>query len=116
VFSGLINGIGNIIQNAGVFGPFLFGAGERLLLPTGLHHILVSTIRFTEAGGTQIVNGNTISGALNIFYAQLQNGVEISGKASAFLSQGKMPTFMFGFASCGFGNVPYCKTREKRYN
>ena len=32
------------------FGPFLFGSGERLLLPFGLHHILVSMIRFTEAG------------------------------------------------------------------
>lgn len=96
LFSGLISGIGNLIQNAGIFGPFLFGAGERLLLPTGLHHILVSTIRFTEAGGTQVVNGETVSGALNIFYAQLQSGAEISGTATAFLSQGKMPTFMFG--------------------
>lgn len=96
LFSSLINGIGNLIQNAGIFGPFLFGAGERLLLPTGLHHILVSTIRFTEAGGTQLVDGETVSGALNIFYAQLQSGSEISGTATAFLSQGKMPTFMFG--------------------
>lgn len=96
IFSGAINWIGNLIQNAGVFGPFLFGAGERLLLPTGLHHILVSTIRFTEAGGTEIVNGETVSGALNIFYAQLQGGAEISGTATAFLSQGKMPTFIFG--------------------
>ncbi|WP_035052239.1 maltose/glucose-specific PTS transporter subunit IIBC [Carnobacterium pleistocenium] len=96
IFGAAIMGIGNLIQRAGVFGPFLFGAGERLLLPTGLHHILVSMIRFTEAGGTQIVDGNTVSGALNIFYAQLQSGVEISPSATAFLSQGKMPTFMFG--------------------
>lgn len=95
-FAMIITGIGNLIQGAGVFGPFLFGAGERLLLPTGLHHILVSMIRFTEAGGTQVVNGTTVSGALNIFYAQLQNGVDISPAATAFLSQGKMPTFMFG--------------------
>ena len=96
LFSQLINGVGNLIQNSGFFGPFLFGASERLLLPTGLHHILVSTIRFTEAGGTQIVNGNIVSGALNIFYAQLQSGEAISETATAFLSQGKMPTFMFG--------------------
>lgn len=95
-FSALINGLGSIISGAGIFGPFLFGAGERLLLPTGLHHILVSTIRFTEAGGTQIVDGESVSGALNIFYAQLQSGADISGSATAFLSQGKMPTFMFG--------------------
>ena len=96
IFSNLIGGIGTLIQKSGIFGPFLFGAGERLLLPTGLHHILVSTIRFTEAGGTEIVNGKPVSGALNIFYAQLQSGSPISTAATAFLSQGKMPTFMFG--------------------
>lgn len=96
IFAAGINGVGNFIQGSGVFGPFLFGFGERLLLPFGLHHILVATIRFTEAGGTQIVNGETISGALNIFYAQLQAGLPFSPDATAFLSQGKMPSFMFG--------------------
>ncbi|MGG2024650.1 maltose/glucose-specific PTS transporter subunit IIBC [Gottfriedia sp. S16(2024)] len=96
VFAIAITGIGSIIQKSGVFGPFLFGAGERLLLPFGLHHILVAMIRFTEAGGTEVVNGQTVSGALNIFYAQLKAGAPISPSATAFLSQGKMPTFMFG--------------------
>ncbi|MEH7513288.1 maltose/glucose-specific PTS transporter subunit IIBC [Gottfriedia acidiceleris] len=96
IFAIAITGIGSIIQKSGVFGPFLFGAGERLLLPFGLHHILVAMIRFTEAGGTEVVNGQTVSGALNIFYAQLKAGAPISPSATAFLSQGKMPTFMFG--------------------
>lgn len=42
-----------MINSAGDFGPMLFGTGERLLLPFGLHHILVALIRFTDAGGTQ---------------------------------------------------------------
>ena len=96
IFAVGIAGIGAMINKSGVFGPFLFGAGERFLLPFGLHHILVAMIRFTEAGGTEVVNGQTITGALNIFYAQLQGGTEISPSATAFLSQGKMPTFMFG--------------------
>ncbi|MBM7587973.1 PTS system maltose and glucose-specific IIC component [Bacillus pakistanensis] len=96
IFAMAISGIGLMIQKSGVFGPFLFGAGERLLLPFGLHHILVAMIRFTDAGGTELINGNTISGALNIFYAQLQSGFVVSPSATAFLSQGKMPTFMFG--------------------
>lgn len=95
-FAMIINGIGALISNAGAFGPFLFGAGERLLLPFGLHHILVALIRFTEAGGVAVVDGTAVSGALNIFYAQLSAGETISGSATAFLSQGKMPTFMFG--------------------
>lgn len=96
IFAFIITGIGLSIQKAGIFGPFLFGAGERLLLPFGLHHILVSMIRFTEAGGTAIVDGKEVFGALNIYYAELQNNVPISPSATAFLSQGKMPTFMFG--------------------
>ncbi|MFC6465035.1 maltose/glucose-specific PTS transporter subunit IIBC [Marinilactibacillus sp. GCM10026970] len=96
IFAMVITGIGTLIQSAGIFGPFLFGAGERLLLPFGLHHILVAMVRFTEAGGTAVIDGNQIFGALNIFYAELQQGLPISGDATAFLSQGKMPTFIFG--------------------
>lgn len=96
VFAWAINGVGDIIQKSGVFGPMLFFSGERLLLPFGLHHILVAAIRFTQAGGTEVVDGQQVSGALNIFYAQLQNHLPISHSATQFLSQGKMPTFMFG--------------------
>jgi PTS system maltose and glucose-specific IIC component len=74
----------------------LFFSGERLLLPFGLHHILVATIRFTQAGGTMLIDGHQVSGALNIFYSELQNHLPISHSATQFLSQGKMPTFMFG--------------------
>ncbi len=53
-------------------------------------------IRFTEAGGSQLIDGQQVFGALNIFYSELQHGLSISPNATAFLSQGKMPTFMFG--------------------
>lgn len=112
-FAMIINSIGNLISNAGAFGPFLFGAGERLLLPFGLHHILVALIRFTEAGGTAVVSGNSVSGALNIFYAQLQSGESISGSATAFLSQGKMPTFMFGLPGAALAMYHTAKPQNR---
>lgn len=96
LFALMIMAIGQLIQRSGIFGPFLFGSGERLLLPFGLHHILVFMIRFTEAGGSAVVAGKEVFGALNIFYAELQNNLPISPSATAFLSQGKMPTFIFG--------------------
>ncbi|MCD8672482.1 PTS transporter subunit EIIC, partial [Klebsiella pneumoniae] len=52
VFAMGINALGKMINSAGDFGPMIFGTGERLLLPFGLHHILGALIRFTEAGGT----------------------------------------------------------------
>lgn len=112
-----INKVGAAIHGAGPFGPFLFGAGERLLLPFGLHHILVATIRFTEAGGTYVTQaGETIHGALNIFYNQFAQGAEfVSPEATKFLSQGKMPTFMFGLAGAALAiyKSAYLENRKK---
>lgn len=90
-----IEGLGTLINNAGAFGPFLYGVGVLLLKPLGLHHILLAMVRFTPAGGSELVDGHSISGALNIFYAQLNAGLPISPSATAFLSQGFMPIFIF---------------------
>lgn len=94
----MINSAGRSLVSTGVFAPFLFGTGERLLLPFGLHHILVALVRFTPAGGEMLVNGHQIYGALNIFYAQLADPhtTQFNPLATQFLSQGKMPTFLFG--------------------
>ncbi|MBP2098511.1 maltose/glucose-specific PTS transporter subunit IIBC [Enterococcus rivorum] len=113
IFAIIITGVGNAIQKAGVFGPFLFGSGERLLLPFGLHHILVSMIRFTEAGGHQLIDGKEVFGALNIFYGELQNGLPISASATAFLSQGKMPTFMFGLPAAALAMYRTAKPENR---
>jgi maltose/glucose PTS system EIICB component len=114
-FAAGINGIGALISHAGPFGPFLFGTGERLLLPLGLHHILVALIRFTEAGGTQLVCGNEVSGALNIFYSELAcadtNGFSVS--ATSFLSQGKMPAFLGGLPGAALA-MYHCARPENR--
>lgn len=96
IFARGIQAIGQVISLSGIFGPFLFGAGERLLLPFGLHHILVAMIRFTDAGGHQTVCNESVSGALNIYYAQLRCNVPFDPTVTQFLSQGKMPSFLFG--------------------
>lgn len=94
-FNGIIIKIGVVISKAGVFGPLLFGAGEGVLRPFGLHHILVAMIRFTSAGGEAIINGEPVYGALNIFYKEFANGI-LDPNVTRFLSQGKMPSYMFG--------------------
>ncbi|AVP83847.1 maltose/glucose-specific PTS transporter subunit IIBC [Aeromonas hydrophila] len=114
-FAAGINGIGTLISHAGPFGPFLFGTGERLLLPLGLHHILVALIRFTEAGGTSLVCGNEVSGALNIFYAELScaDTTQFSVSATSFLSQGKMPAFLGGLPGAALA-MYHCTRPENR--
>ena len=87
--------IGELISKAGIFGPFIFGTGEALLRPFGLHHILVAMIRFTSAGGEAIINGEVFTGALTIFYKDFSLGI-LNPDVTKFLSQGKMPVYLFG--------------------
>ena len=114
-FAAGINGIGYAIAGSGDFGPFLFGMGERLLLPIGLHHILVALIRFTEAGGTMEVCGETVSGALNIFYSELacSETQAFTPSVTAFLSQGKMPVFLGGLPGAALA-MYHCARPENR--
>lgn len=43
-------------------GPFLTAAGERLFIPFRLHHLWNALFRFTEAGGSYVINGETFGG------------------------------------------------------
>ncbi|HCP8971592.1 PTS maltose transporter subunit IICB [Escherichia coli] len=116
IFAMGISGLGHMINSAGDFGPMLFGTGERLLLPFGLHHILVALIRFTDAGGTQEVCGQTVSGALTIFQAQLSCPTThgFSESATRFLSQGKMPAFLGGLPGAALA-MYHCARPENRH-
>lgn len=104
IFSMLINAFGDLIQAAGAFGTFIYGFLERLLIPTGLHHILNQLIRFTPIGGTAMVDGEQVSGALNIFNALLMQtdpNMDIMRMATRFLTQGTHPFMVFGLpAAC----------------
>lgn len=45
-------------------GPFFTAAGERVFIPFGLHHLWNSLFRFTEAGGSYVINGETYVGVV----------------------------------------------------
>ena len=77
---------------------------ERLLIPTGLHHILNQLVRFTPIGGTAVIDGEQVSGALTIFNTLLMNPDPDLGtmrQATRFLTQGTHPFMVFGLpAAC----------------
>lgn len=104
VVNNIINGFGTILASAGAFGTFIYGFLERLLIPTGLHHILNQMIRFTSIGGSAIIDGETVTGALNIFNALLMQAnpdMEVMRQATRFLTQGTHPFMVFGLpAAC----------------
>jgi PTS system maltose and glucose-specific IIC component len=70
-FQSGINSLGTLIQHSGSFGIFLYGALERLLIPTGLHHLIYTPFLYTSLGGVVEVGGQVLEGARNIYYAEI---------------------------------------------
>ena len=76
-----INSLGSFIQASGNLGLFVYGMLERLLIPTGLHHLVYTPFLYTSLGGVAEVGGQIYEGARNIYYA------EIADPSVAVLSQ-----------------------------
>ncbi|MGM9975264.1 MAG: PTS transporter subunit EIIC [Clostridiaceae bacterium] len=91
--SSFINMIGVGIAGLGQIGVFLYGFLERLLIPTGLHHILNGIFRTTPAGG--VYEG--VEGVWNIFFEFFESvDISVLKPFTAFMAQGKIPYMMFG--------------------
>lgn len=66
-----ISSLGIFINRTGNFGIFLYGALERLLIPTGLHHLVYTPFLYTSLGGVAEVGGQILEGSRNIYYAEM---------------------------------------------
>ncbi len=118
VFNMVINSFGSLLASAGAFGTFIYGFLERLLIPTGLHHILNQLIRFTPIGGTAVIDGEQVSGALNIFNQLLMSSnpdMDTMREATRFLTQGTHPFMVFGLPAACFAmyKTAYPQNRQK---
>ncbi|MBR1579683.1 MAG: PTS transporter subunit EIIC [Selenomonadaceae bacterium] len=106
--------LGALVQAAGYVGTFLFGCFERALIPFGLHHIFYLPFWQTGLGGTAIIDGQTVMGAQNIFFAELAspNTQHFSVEACRFL-MGKFPFMMAGLPAAAFAMYT-CARPEKK--
>ncbi len=59
------------IKGSGAFGVAIYGFLERILVPTGLHHLVYTPFLYTELGGTTDVCGSVYQGARNIYFAEM---------------------------------------------
>lgn len=66
-----ISSLGYFIQKSGNFGIFIYGTLERLLIPTGLHHLVYTPFLYTQLGGIETIGGVVIEGARNIYFAEI---------------------------------------------
>lgn len=68
---GVIASLANVIKSTGVFGLFLYGFLERLLIPTGLHHLVYTPFQFSDLGGVLNIGGQNVAGAYAIVMAEM---------------------------------------------
>ena len=66
-----IDSLGGFINRSGNFGLFLYGTLERLLIPTGLHHLVYTPFLYSSLGGVAEVGGEVFEGARNIYFAEI---------------------------------------------
>ena len=92
-----ISMLGNLVISSGYVGTWLYGLIERALIPFGLHHVFYMPFWQTAVGGTAVVDGVTIQGAQNIFFAELasKSTTVFSVEATRFMA-GKFPLMIFG--------------------
>ena len=66
-----ISAVSGMIVSSGNVGLFVYGLLNKLLVPTGLHHLVYAPFQFTDVGGT-LAQGNTIiAGAYPIRVAEM---------------------------------------------
>ena len=110
-----INALGVVVYNSGYFGTFLFGMIKRLLIPFGLHHVFYLPFWQTAVGGTMEVAGQMVSGAQNIFFAQLADPtVTHFSTAGTWCFTGEFVLYIFGFPGVALAMYRCAKPERKK--
>lgn len=113
----IIEKFGRLIEYTGVFGTFIYGFLNRLLIPTGLHHILNQLVRFTPIGGSATIDNKIIFGSLNVFNEMLVStgpiSTEVMKEATKFIGQGHMIISMFGLTGASLAMYKNSKIENK---
>lgn len=111
----LINDAGKLVLMSGYGGTLVYGLLERALIPFGLHHVFYMPFWQTAVGGRELVNGQLIEGAQNIFFAELASPdiSHFSVAATRFMS-GKFPLMMFGLPGAALAMYTCARPENKK--
>ena len=102
-------------------GASIYYMFHRALIPFGLHHVLAAVVRFTEAGGTYIINGAEYVGILPAVNEILFNlGPDspywgaLMPKLTSYLAGGQMLTTLFRIPAIGLAmyRTSFLKNRK----
>lgn len=107
--------LGQLVLHSGYVGTWIYGIIERALIPFGLHHVFYMPFWQTELGGSTVIDGVTVQGAQNIFFAELasKSTEHFSVSATRFMS-GKFPFMIFGLPAAAFAMYRAARPEKKK--
>lgn len=105
LFNSALSWVGETVAENSVVGGGVYGAANRLLIPTGLHHILNSTVWFL-IGDYQTADGEIVRGDLNRFFAG-------DPDAGTFMT-GFFPIMMFALPAAALAIWRHARPSQKK--
>lgn len=110
-----ISRLGTLVLESGYAGTWIYGIIERALIPFGLHHVFYMPFWQTELGGSMVIDGTLVSGAQNIFFAELASKAteQFSVSATRFMS-GKFPFMIFGLPAAALAMYKVSRPEKKK--
>ena len=110
-----IAALGNLVIQSGYAGTWIYGILERALIPFGLHHVFYMPFWQTAVGGTAIVDGVTIQGAQNIFFAELASkSTEVFSVSATRFMAGKFPFMILGLPGAALAMYKTAKPEKRK--
>ncbi|MGN1416855.1 MAG: glucose PTS transporter subunit IIA [Oscillospiraceae bacterium] len=110
-----ISGLGNLVLESGYAGTWIYGIIERALIPFGLHHVFYMPFWQTSVGGTAVIDGVTVSGAQNIFFAELASkSTEVFSVSATRFMSGKFPFMIFGLPAAAYAMYRTARPEKKK--
>ncbi len=117
VVQNVIYGLGDLVNNSGYVGTWIYGIIERALIPFGLHHVFYMPFWQTAVGGQLEVAGEMVYGAQNIFFAELAQMGEIEhfsvNPGTRFMT-GKFPFMILGLPGAALAMYHTAKPEKKQ--
>lgn len=110
---GAIGALAGLIQESGNIGLFIYGLLNKLLVPTGLHHLIYTPFQFSDVGGTLTLGDTVVAGAYPIRVAEMaMEGMPFSDSTyfNSYTFNNLFPYLGIGLA---FIVTAYPKNKEK---
>lgn len=107
--------LGGLVISSKYLGTFVYGIIERALIPFGLHHVFYTPFWYTGIGGTALIDGYYVTGAQNIFFAELASPhiEHFNVEATRFMT-GKFPFMIFGLPAAAFAMYRTARPSKKK--